>query len=248
MEQLSNDELEIDLKQIFYVILQKKFIILLVGIVGALVAYLLAEYVIEPVYESSTRIYVMNKQDNTVTTYNDLQTGTQLTKDYMVLVKSRPVTETVIDKLDLDMTSAQLEDIITVSSETDTRILQITVSNKDPLMAKKIADAVRDASGEQIKKVMEIETLNVVEDANLPTNPVSPNVKLYTILGGFLGLLLSMGVFITRYIMDDTIKTPEDIEKYLKISVLGMIPITEESKNANKKEKNSRSDSKKSKK
>ena len=241
-----NEELEIDLKELFFIIWRKVVIILLVGLVAALAAFLYTSYVVDPIYESKTRIYVMNNnQDNTSVTYSDLQTGSQLTKDFRELVVSRPVLEEVISVLNLDYAPNQLMRKITVTTPADTRILQIAVTDTDPFVAKQIADAVRDAAGDKIKSVMEIERLNVVEDGSLPNTPISPNKRLYTMIAGLLGLMLATGVVILRHMLDDTVKTPDDIEKYLNVSVLGMIPYIDENGSTSSKKKKKEKKSKK---
>ena len=121
-----DDEIEIDLKELFYVIKRKLWIILLTGIVGAVGFGLFTAMVMKPVYTSSTMLYIVNKT-TTLTSLTDLQLGTQLTKDYKVLVTSRPVTGQVITNLDLNLSHEQLVKKIKVDNPTDTRILTISV-------------------------------------------------------------------------------------------------------------------------
>lgn len=229
MEQMNkNEEIEIDLREIMTALLRKKWLIMIIGIAVALAAFLASRYVLVPQYDSTTKIYVMNKQDSTsVVTYSDLQTGAQLTKDYMTLVTSRPVTDAVISELGLEMAHEDLVGIITVSNPTDTRILQITVRYSDANMAQRIADSLRKASASHITKVMDIEQVNVVEEANLPMGPSSPDVKRNTLLGGILGIFLAGFGVILLFILDDSIKMPDDVERYLGISVLSSIPVQE---------------------
>ena len=181
-----------------------------------------------PKYTSDTKIYVLTKQDsNAGVTVNDLQTGTYLTKDYMELVKSRPVLEQVIAVLNLDMTSEELSGMITVENTADTRILTIRVESEDPKEAKAIADAVRESVSVQIPEIMNADSVNTVEEGNLPTSPSSPNLMKNMALGGLLGLLLAIGIIALIYILDDTVKTPEDVENFLGLNVLTSIPISE---------------------
>jgi len=183
---------------------------------------------VTPKYTSDTKIYVLTKQDsNAGVTVNDLQTGTYLTKDYMELVKSRPVLEQVIAVLNLDMTSEELSGMITVENTADTRILTIRVESEDPKEAKAIADAVRESVSVQIPEIMNADSVNTVEEGNLPTSPSSPNLMKNMALGGLLGLLLAIGIIALIYILDDTVKTPEDVENFLGLNVLTSIPISE---------------------
>lgn len=229
-----NEEFEIDLKELFSVLMSEFRFIVMAAVVMMLVAFLFSKYAITPQYESTTKIYVMNKPDSdSAVTYGDLQMGTQLTKDYMTLVTSRSMTEQVIAGLNLDLEYENLVNMISVNNPTDTRILEITVRYKDPFVAKRIADALREASGEHITQVMDIKQVNLVEEANIPIQPSDPNIKVNSLLGGALGVIIASFILLLRFFMDDTIKTPEDIEKYLGISVLSTIPLQMDGKESN---------------
>lgn len=229
-----NEEFEIDVKELVFILLKRIWIIIMAGVGAALLAFLISEFVVVPMYQSTTKVYILNKQEsNAAITYTDLQTGTQLTKDYMTLITSRPVLEQVIAQLELDIKYNDLVSLITVENPTDTRLLNITVEYKDPYMAKQIADAVREASSVHIQDVMDIEEVNKAEDANIPEEPSSPNVLMNTILGGLVGGFIAVGAILLVYMLDDTIKTPDDLEKHLGISVLSSIPLQD----GNKKKK-----------
>jgi capsular polysaccharide biosynthesis protein len=232
-----NDEVEIDLKELFFVILGRIWIIIAIGIFCALCAGLYSKLVMKPLYTSTTKIYVINRQDGDTTTLSDLQSSTQLTKDYLILVKSRPVTEQVISDLNLNKTHEQLVGQITVNTPTDTRILEIRVEDTDPYVAKQIADAVADVSSERMITVMDMKKVNVVEEGNIPLTPSSPNVKMNTLIGGVLGIALSTIVILLIHITNDSIKTMDDVEKYLGLNTLGTIPLTEDPKKSKKKKK-----------
>ena len=209
------DEIEIDLLEIIGILLSKFWILLLSTIVAAGATFLVTYYLITPKYESTTKIYVINRQNSDSLTYSDLQSGTQLTKDYQELVTSRPVIEEVMAELNLQYTDKEFLKMITVSIPTDTRIVSITVKNEDPYIARAIADSIRTSASKQIADVMNIEAINVVETANLPIEPASPKVIRDTVIGGLCGLLLAILIIMTVYILDDTIKNPEDVENYL---------------------------------
>ncbi|MDF2589532.1 MAG: protein-tyrosine kinase [Anaerocolumna sp.] len=238
----TNEEIEIDLRELWRVVKRKIWLVAASGFLLALAAFLISKFILTPQYESTTKIYVLNKQDNsTAITYSDLQSGTQLTKDYMTLVTSRPVTEQVIKDLGLDMKHKDMAEIIKVSNPQDTRILSITVTYSDPFLAKKIADAVREAAAVHIKAVMNIEQVSIVEDANIPDEASSPNTMRNTLIGGVVGLFLAAGIVILIHILDDSIKTPDDIERYLGLSVLSSIPIQGSLKAVKKKAKHKKS-------
>lgn len=225
----NNDEIEINLRQIFVVILNKIVVIGLVGVIFALLAFIGSKLLLKPVYESKTSLYVLNKQNQQgVTTLSDLQSATQLTNDYMILVKSRTVTEKVISDLNLNLKSEQLVKKISVKTPSDSRVLEITVSDHDQYEAKRIADKIAQISADTICDIMQIEKVNVVEEANVAEVPSSPNSTKNAIIAFALGLILAIAVVVVRFVMNDTINTSEDIEKYLGISTLALIPLSED--------------------
>lgn len=235
--EMNNEELTIDLTELFAQWWSRMHIILLTGILFALIAFVGTKLLLTPKYTSVTKVYVLTKQDSsTGITYNDLQVGTQLTKDYVELVKSRPVLEQVIAVLNLDMEADELAGQISAEAQTDTRIIVISVEDEDPKEAKEIADAVREAVSVQITEVTDADSVNTVEDGSLPTEPSSPSTMKNTAAGGMLGLLLAMGIIAFFCITDDTVKTPDDVEKYLGLNVLTSVPVAEGTRKMNRKE------------
>ena len=235
--QNTDDVIEIDLKEIFGVLWNKAWLILLCGIIAGALGFCYSHFMITPQYQSTTKVYILSKQNEGNVTYTDLQMGTQLTKDYKVLITSRDVLENVIENCELDEKYKSLADRVTVENISDTRIIAITVEDPDPVMAQTLANEIRDVAADHIKDVMDIEAVNVAEEANLPENPSSPSVMKWTALGIMAGVCLCAGVILLRFLLDDTIKTSEDVERYLGLSTLAMIPIMEDEVAIAKKEK-----------
>lgn len=231
-----NDEITIDLTELFMTLWSKAHIIILSGILLGLLAFVGTKLFITPMYTSTTKFYVLTKTtDSGNVTYSDLQTGSQLTKDYAELVKSRPVLEEVVSVLNLDMDTQELADKITVTTPTDTRVMSINVEDAQPKQARDIADAVRQAVGIQIQEIMDVDSVKTVEEANLPDSPSSPSVMRNTLIGAILGILISAGIIILVFMLDDTVKTPEDVETYLGLNVLASIPIYDGANTKSKK-------------
>ena len=249
--QMNNDEIEIDLREIFSVLLSHLGIIILSGLVLGLVAIVGTKVFITPQYQSVTKMYVLAKQNNDTLTSADMQTSTLLTKDYAEMIQSRTVTEAVIAQLGLDMTHEQLVNKISVSNTTDTRIITISVLDKDPYMARDIANAVRDTAAEHIKNVMNSEAVNVVDEANIPAEKYSPSVSKNGLIGGVLGCMIAVAIILIRFIMNDTIQTAEDVlelarqctldswsrDKRVQLSTLGTIPLLQTDKKKKKRAK-----------
>ena len=236
MNNKENEEVTIDLSELFHILGSRLPVILLSGIVLAMAAFLVTVVFMTPLYTSETKIYVLSRQDQQGNvTYSDLQMGSQLTKDYMELVKTKPVLSQVITETGLDETTEELAKRIEVSTPPDTRILSIKVSDENPKKAKEVTNALRKAVSVQITDIMDAKSVNTVEEASLPTKPSSPNKKKNTLVGMLLGILIAIACIVIKYVSDDTIKTPEDVEKYLDLSVLAVLPVKDGKKSGRKR-------------
>lgn len=232
------DEIEIDLMEVFRRLLARVPMMIAVGLLTALIAFFVSKFVISPTYESTTKIYVLSRQENNNVTYSDLQMGTQLTQDYAELIQSRYVLDQVIEILRLDKEYEDLKGMVSVNVPEDTRIISIMVRDTNPVQAMEIANGIRETATEYITEVMDTEAVNVVETAFLPIEKTAPNVKMITFLGGIVGILLVAAVVVAEYLADDTIKSSDDVSKYLKLSTLAMIPCDDGEKQSKRKRKN----------
>lgn len=226
MQNTNTEEvIEIDLQELVGLLLHRLWLVILCGIVAGAIGFAISNFAITPMYESTTKVYILNKQENSTLTYSDVQLGTQLTADYAQLIKGRDVLEQIIKTCGLTESYGAFAERVTVETLTNTRIIAITVEDEDPVMAQFIANEIRKVAAEHIKNVMDIQAVNVAEEANLPEAPSSPSVMKWTAIGALLGMFLCAMIVVIRFLVDDTIKTSEDIEKYLGLSTLAMIPI-----------------------
>lgn len=237
--QQRDDEIEIDLVEVFRLLVSKLGIIILSGMIFAFLAIIGTKLFITPKYQSITKMYVLAQQNSDTVTNSDLQTSTLLTKDYAELITSRTVAESVIANLRLDLKYDELIDKIEVGTTSDTRIITIKVTDEDPYAARDIANAVRDTAAEHIKSVMNIEAVNVVDAANIPDQKCSPSVSKNGLLAGMLGCFLAVVILLIQYLSNDTIKVSEDVEHYLGLSTLGVIPMEKTDGKKKKKAKKS---------
>lgn len=244
-DNVQNDEVEIDIGHILSILWEKILVIIATGIIVGLAGFLVSKFLITPKYESETKLYVLNRANDSATTLSDVQLSTQLTKDYQILVTSAPVMNQVIKELGLNMKASELASTISVDTPSDTRVLQITVTSDDPKKAKDIADKVAQVSSKKICDIMKIEQVNVIEEGSMSEEPAVDTVQKWTLIGLALGIVLSCAVIIIRSMLDDTVKTTEDVEKYFDLSTLAVIPISEEMDDGLGKNKKSRKTKKK---
>ena len=234
------EENTIDLREVFFVLRRHIWVILAAGIILGACVFIYTRFFVTPEYQSTTKVYVMPKTSSTTSgdvTNSDLTAGSQLTKDYIQLVKSRPVLETVIATLNLDMTTTELSDSITAEAPSDTRILTINVLNPNPVTARDIANVLRDQVSQQLTAVMNADSVNTVEDASLPTTPATPNVMKNTLLGFLIGIVIACIFYIIQFMYDDTLKSPDDVEQKLGLTTLAVLPATENSKDEKRRQK-----------
>lgn len=218
-----NDEMEIDLIQLLLALKQRIWAILVAAVICGAIAGAYTKMVMTPQYRSTAMVYILSKE-TTLTSLADLQIGSQLTKDYKVIVTSRPVLEDVIQQMNLGMNYNQLKGKITIDNPTDTRILSITVEDPDPLLAKELVDAVAQTSSEYIGDIMEMVPPKTIEQGVVATHQSSPNTRKNVMMGALIGIVLVCGLVTLEFILNDTIKTEEDVERYLGISVLASVP------------------------
>lgn len=226
-----NDVVEINLMELVQVLWSKVLTIIFVAATFAAVVFLVEFFFVTPQYTSSTKMLVLARQNEGTLSSSDMSTSTSLTQDYVELIQTREVTENTIQQLGLTtasgepMTHERLLAKLDVEQLTSTRIITISVEDPNPELAQKIADTVRELASEHIKNVTDTEAVNVADYANLPDKPSSPHKLRDTVIGGAVGFVLACAVILALHMMDNTIKTSEDVERYLGTSVLGAIPM-----------------------
>ena len=241
------EEQEIDLLALLSTILRNWYLIILAGMIGGLLAFIVTKAFITPQYVSTTRLYVLAKQGTTDTiTSSELQASSLLSNDYVELVKSREVMESAIAQLRLTdsngklINASALQKKLGVSVQNNSRVVKIDATDPDPYLASDIANAVRVAASEQIRRVMDSESVNVVDEANIPTVPSSPNNVRNLLIGGVLGGFVAVVIILIRFLSNDRITNEEDVRKYLELSVLGVIPLAANETKSNSRRKKRR--------
>ncbi len=220
----NRDEMEIDLVELFYYLKKKVWILVGAVVACAVIGFVVSKFFMAPVYTASTRLYVLNRSNENTMVYSDFQVSSQMLNDYKVLITGQNVTHKVIEKLGLNLSAGELAGKIKVTAPNETRVLQISVSDHSAQRAAEIANCVREIASEQIKDIMDVDAVKLVYEAEVPRKPSAPSVKKNTMIGAVLGLLLSGAGLVMVYIMDGTIRTEDDVEHYLGLSVLAVIP------------------------
>ncbi len=228
------DEDTIDLLELALGLLEHWKLIAVTAVAGAVLMALYTFLLVTPMYKATATIYVVSRNDSVIN-MSDIQIGSALTSDYVKVFEMWEVHEKVISDLKLDYTYTEMADMLTVTNTSDTRMLDITVTDADPEEAAEIANKYAEVGSVYISEKMKMDEPTLMSSARVPENPFSPSKAKNILLGFVVGFVLACGVVVVRILLDDTYKTAEDIRKYAGLVVLASVPVAE---NAQPKEKN----------
>ena len=221
-------EMDIDLLDLFRYLKKRIPVLLAVFLVSAVVGFVGTKLFIPSKYTAATRVYVLNRSNETAVLSSDFSMSNYMVTDYQVLITGRNVTKEVVEQLDLNMTHEELAKMIRVTAPENTRVLQISVTDTAAQRAADIANRVRDVAVDQIKQIMDVDAVNLVYAAEIPEEPTSPSITKNTLIVALAGLTVAAGVYMVAFLLDDTIRTEEDVQRYLGFSTVGVIPLSEE--------------------
>lgn len=224
----SQQEIEINLVDLLLALKQKWWAIIAGLLAGVLLAGVYTWGIQKPTYTASSMVY-MRGAGNTISSFQDLQIGAALSKDYEIIFTSRPVLEEVIDRLGLDMNYKQLKDRIEVKNQSDTRILVVSMTGTDAQQVSDIVNTLMEVSTDSVKEIDAKEPY-LIEEAVADWTPVGPSPKRNLAMGALLGILLSAGIVVMIYLWTDRVRSVDDVERSIGVPVLCMIP---ESKSMN---------------
>ena len=223
------EETEIDLLEIFYLLRSKWKEIFLAVLVGALIFGAYHTFLIKPSYQADASIYITN--NDSMITFSDLQLSAALTDDYANIIKSRTVLNRVIDELDLNLDYEELGELVDVENPESTHIVDIKVTCDDPEMSRNITNALLNISVSQIYQIIGSSEPTVIDySVAEAVQDVTPGLLKYLAIGGLLGAFIMCAIYVLRMLMDSTMKSEEDVEKYLHLPVLAAVPYYKEGK------------------
>lgn len=218
--------MEIDVFHLFKILWKRKILIALVAIVAGALAFAYSAFIVKPEFTSTTRIYVVNRNqgDKPGLTNQDLQAGSYLVKDYREIILSQDVLEKVTSNLKLDLSPKDLANKVKVTVPVDTRIVSISVNDRVPEEASRIANSLREVAAEKIISITRVSDVTTLEEARPAIAPSSPNIRRNTIIGLLGGTVFTVIVVLIVELVDTRVKRPEDIEDVMQIALLGVVP------------------------
>ena len=226
---VNNDEIEIDLKRLLDALLDKAWLIAIVALLCAVVAFAGTFFLITPQYQSSAMFYVNNTDisvGNTTLSLeaSDISASRGLVETYIVILNTRETLLDVIDYAGVDLTYEQIQGMVAAEAVDETEVFRVTVTNSDPNQAEQIANAIAYILPKRIATIIEGTSAKVVDAAVVPTRPSSPSYTRNTILGFAIGMVLSCALVVLKELMDITIRTEDDISQSCKHPVLAAVP------------------------
>lgn len=215
----------IDLLEVFAVVRQHILVVILATVIAAVAGFSVSRFLLVPQYEASALMIVNTRQDTTANVTSDqINSATKLVSTYSIIIKSDTVLQQVINNLGLTLTYPELQDRVTVTSVDDTQVMQITVRSDNIEWARQVCEQITLIAPDVILESVEAGSVKLISQASANPDPVSPNVMRNTTVAAMLGLVLSLGVIILREMLDNRIKTEDDVRKYLDMPVIGVIP------------------------
>lgn len=223
------EENTISLQEIAYALKKRWKLIALITIIATLVSAILSFFVIKPQYEASTKLFIgkQETQDNNAYNNSDVMMYQKLMKTYAEIVKTSDLVTKAVDNAKLDYNQKEIDGILknlTVTPSADTQILDLKYKGKDPKEVLEVTNAITDEFISESKKLIPNGNLQIIQAAQLPENPVSPNKKLNIVIAFVLGLMVGVGVVLLLEYLDNTFKSRDELEKALDLPIIGTIP------------------------
>jgi capsular polysaccharide biosynthesis protein len=215
---------EINIEDYLLILKKRIWIIISVTLLVTILSAIATLTILENIYQVNTTLYVGTKvsaQTGDIA-YQDLLMGGQLVKDYIEFAKSRLISDIIVSELNLKNRAET--GLISITQRSDTRIIEITVQSSDPARAVIVANKFAEVFKRKAIELIDAVNIQVIDTAVMPSAPIKPNKKLNVAISFVLGFMLSIGIIFFIEYLDNTIKTPEDIQKHLGLIVIGTIP------------------------
>jgi len=216
----------ISLKELFQTLKKRLSLIIIITAIATATSGIVSYFLLTPVYQSSTQILVnQSKSDQQIYNSGELQANLQLINTYNVIIKSPAILDKVIEKEKLDMSVGALNELVAVSSEQNSQVVNVSVQNEDPKKAADIANSIATTFQSEISDIMNVDNVSILTQAQLGENPspIKPQPVLNMAIAFVVGVMAGVGIAFLLEYLDNTIKTEQDIEKQLGLPVLGAI-------------------------
>jgi len=222
---------EIDLLELIGIVLRKWWLILIFIVIAGGIAFYVTSNYVTPTYEAETTLFIGKEADILGEfSLSDFNMDSKLVVDYRELLMTRKVTEEVIRKLGLNVSTNRLISNLSVVTISDSRFMSIKFVDSNPEIAAAIANMLSEVLVDAVVDIIGIKNVQIVDAAIIPTLPIGPNIIMNVTIAVVLGGMLALFVIFILHLVDNTIKKEEQLEKKLGVPVLGVIPKHKEGK------------------
>lgn len=218
----NDEEIEINLGELFQLLKKNIKMIFLSMLVGTLLLGVLTVFVIDKKYESTSRLFLKPDVSEGIADYSQINSNNLMVNNYVEMLKGNNIQSQVAK--DLKIEPEQVNQYLTISNEANTQIISITAKTNDAKLSKDIVDTTVDTFTQIARETLNVNNITVVDEAKIATDPVSPSLKLNLLIGAFIGAFVSIGYLFIKFMLDTHIHNKEEAEKYLGIPMLGSIP------------------------
>lgn len=222
----TEDEIEINLGELFQLLKQNIKMIVISILIGIIVLGIMTVFFINKKYESTSKLFLKPDVTEGITDYTQINSNNLMVNNYIEMLKGNNIQSQAADELNME--TNEVKAALTISNQTNTQIISITATTTDPELSKQIVDAVVKVFRKEVKETLNVNNIAVVDQAEVATAPVSPNLKMNLIIGALLGGFISVGYLFIKFMLDTHIHNKEEAEKYLGIPMLGSIPYFED--------------------
>jgi len=223
----------ISLKELLETLKKRWLMIVSITVVFGLVSGIISYFFLTPIYQASTQILVnQKKNEQAAYTQSDVQTNLQLINTYNVIIKSPAILDKVAAELDLDLNASQLNSKISVSSENESQVINVSVQDSDPETAALIANKTADVFKKDIVTIMSVDNVSILAQAEMGENPspIKPRPAMNVAIAVVVGLMASVGLAFLMEYFNNTIKNEQDVERELGLPILGIIASIDDQK------------------
>ena len=220
---------EIGLNRILSALWRRLWLIVLAAVLCGALVFAAVFYLVTPLYEATAMFYVNNSELSVGDAVLDISSGDinaakDLVESYIVILKTRTSLVEVIDYAGVDVSYAELRDMITAEAVESTEIFRVVVTSPDPVEAEKLASAIAYILPKRIDSIIDGTSARIVDAAVVPTKPSSPNYINSAMAGFLVGLIIMILLVILQEVFDVTIRTEEDVTQVCRHPVLASVP------------------------
>lgn len=219
-----NDVMEIDLRDLAVMVLRRWWLILVCAVLAAGSAYVYTKQMMTPLYQAGNMVFLGKEDTRIPMDLITVEVNNQLIIDYRELLRTKMVSREVISQLNLDVPEDVIRGGVSVSTISDSRMFSITFTSPDPEFAAKVVNQLADVLVVKAKEIIQVDNVVVIDRAEVPTSPISPNARRNTMMAGLLGVMAALGLIFLLEFLDRTFKKSEELERKLGLPVLGEVP------------------------